>query len=172
MGCVGATVPMRQWRIIIQGGKSMVIEGVTSMSLVRWDNKYLVGHDTIDSDHKNLFQLINNFYDAFQETKSRRELAALLTKLVQYAEAHFRREEAIMKGSGYMLLGEHQMSHVKLYETIYALNDRLMSDPAPLDRAAVAFLKNWLTDHVMEEDLKVGEFLREQKAASTGTDAV
>ena len=136
------------------------------MSLMRWDNKYLVGQEVIDTDHRNLFQLINDFYDAFQETKSRRELAALLTKLVQYAEAHFRREEAIMQSNGYMLLGEHQMSHTKLYETIYALNERLMSDPAPMDRAAVAFLKNWLVDHVMDEDMKFGEFLREQKGAS------
>jgi len=136
------------------------------MSLVRWDEKYLVGDEVIDSDHRALFTLINEFYDAFQETKKRSDLVAILTKLVKYAEAHFQREEAIMHACGYMLLGEHQLSHTKLYETIYALNERLASDPAPLDRAAIAFLKNWLVDHVVTEDLKVGEFLHQQKPNS------
>jgi hemerythrin-like metal-binding protein len=110
--------------------------------------------------------MINEFYDAFQETKTRRELVAILSRLVQYAEGHFQREEAVMDASGYMLLGEHHLSHTKLYEKIYALNERLESDPAPLERETIAFLKQWLIDHVVEEDLKLGEFLRLEKPAS------
>ncbi len=136
------------------------------MSLVRWDDKYLVGNEVIDADHKALFAMINEFYDAFQETKKRRELVAILTRLVQYAEGHFQREEAIMDANGYMLLGEHHLSHTKLYERIYSLNERLESDPAPLDRETISFLKQWLVDHVVEEDLKLGEFLRQQKTTS------
>jgi len=136
------------------------------MSLVRWEDKYLVGDEVIDNDHKALFALINEFYDAFQETRRRSNLVVILRKLVKYAEAHFQREEAIMDACGYMLLGEHQILHTKLYETIYALNERLDSDPTPLDRATITFLKNWLIDHVVTEDSKVGEFLRQQRPDS------
>ena len=136
------------------------------MALLRWEDKFLIGHEIIDRDHQMLFALINAFYDGFLQTKSRRELAGLLTKLVQYAEAHFRREEAIMHKCDYVLLGEHQLSHAKLYEAIYALNEKVVHDTAPLDKAAVAFLKNWLVDHVIDEDTKLGEFLRAQQQPS------
>ncbi len=133
------------------------------MSLVYWEDKYQVGDEVIDRDHKALFVMINEFYDAFQESNKRSDLIVILARLVKYAEAHFQREEAIMSACGYTLLNEHQLSHTKLYETIYALTERLASDPAPLDRATIAFLKNWLVDHVVEEDSKIGEFLRQQK---------
>jgi hemerythrin len=133
------------------------------MSLMPWNDKYLIGNEVIDSDHKTLFAMLNEFYDAFLETKKRSDLIGILTRLVQYAEAHFQREEAIMDACGYMLLGEHHLSHTRLYETIYELNERLVADPAPLDRAAISFLKNWLVDHVVNEDSKIGEFLRQKK---------
>jgi hemerythrin len=135
------------------------------MSLVRWDDKYIVGNEVIDSDHKALFALINEFYDAFQETKRRRDLGFILMKLVKYAEQHFQREEAIMLENGYPVQAEHHEFHTKLYETIYQLNNRLESDPAPLDRQAIAFLRGWLTDHILLEDLKLGEFLRQKKSS-------
>jgi len=89
------------------------------MSLVRWDDKYIVGNEVIDADHKALFVLINDFYDAFQESKRRRDLGFILMKLVRHAEQHFQREEAIMVASGYPVHAEHHEFHTKLYETIY-----------------------------------------------------
>ena len=136
------------------------------MSLVRWDDKYIIGNEVIDQDHRALFALINNFYDAFQESKRRRDLSVILTALVKYAEQHFQREEAIMFASGYPVCEEHHEFHTKLYETIYQLNERLESDPAPLDRQAIMFLKDWMSDHIILEDFKFGDFLRQQKPDS------
>jgi hemerythrin len=132
------------------------------MSLVIWDDKYVVGNEVIDRDHKALFVMINDFYDAFQESNRRRDLSIILTRLVNYAEKHFQREEAIMAANKYPVLEDHHAFHTKLYETICLLNGRLESDPAPLDRQAIAFLKDWLTDHILQEDLKLGEYLRQQ----------
>ncbi len=140
-------------------------KGKKGMSLVQWDDKYIVGNEVIDRDHKALFALINDFYDVFQESNRRRDIAVVLTKLVEYAESHFQREEAIMAANGYPVLEEHHLFHTKLYESIYQLNDRLESDPAPLDRQTIAFLKNWLSDHIMQEDQKLGEYLRQRQGA-------
>ena len=136
------------------------------MSLLRWDDKYLLGNDLIDGDHQALFAMINEFYDAFQETRRRRDLAGMLTKLVNYAEAHFQREESLMVACGYPALEEHHDLHTGLYETIYALNERLASEPGPVDRQAVLFLKTWLVDHIVQHDLKLGEFMRQKISGS------
>ena len=133
------------------------------MALVRWDDKYLIGHEVIDHDHQTLFEMINEFHDAFQENKTRRKLLVILSNLVKYSEEHFQREEAVMRACDYPLTEEHHLSHGKLYETIYALNERLASDPRPLDRETINFVKNWLLDHVAGEDMGIRDYLAARK---------
>ncbi|MBS1196849.1 MAG: hemerythrin-like metal-binding protein [Proteobacteria bacterium] len=133
------------------------------MSWIAWKEEYRVGNEIIDHDHQALFKLINAFYDAFQESKLRRELLHILNELVAYSEEHFQREELIMAAHNYPGLEEHHHLHEKLYETIYALNSRLHKDPRPLERETIAFLKNWLTDHILLHDLALGEFINKEK---------
>lgn len=136
------------------------------MTLLRWGDAYLVGETTIDHEHQMLFQLINDFYDAFQEAKRRADLMRLLTQLVLYAEKHFQHEEENMAAHAYPATQEHHQLHVELFEAIFQLNHRLETDPGPLDRDAVAFLKHWLVDHITLHDKKFGAFLEGAKGAA------
>ena len=129
------------------------------MNLLSWRDDYSVGNEAIDNDHKALFKMINAFYDAFHESRKRSELKPLLVQLVRYAEEHFQREENIMAHHAYPETEEHHQFHERLFETIFELNKRLESDPLPLDRDAVNFLKYWLVDHILQEDKKLGTFL-------------
>ena len=97
------------------------------MHLVRWQDEYLVGDNTIDADHKMLFGIINEFYDAFVQSRKRSDLTHILIRLVNYAEEHFQREEKIMAEHGFPGAAEHHAIHEELYETIFALNKRLES---------------------------------------------
>jgi len=132
------------------------------MSWISWKDAYRTGEEAIDRDHKTLFKLINEFHDAFQESRRRRDLLRILNQLVTYAEGHFQREEAIMAAHHYPELESHQQLHEQLYDTIYALNERLQNDPQPLEREAIAFLKNWLGDHILHYDLAFAEFVRQK----------
>jgi hemerythrin len=137
------------------------------MQLLRWQDEYLVGQESIDREHRMLFQLINEFYDAFNESRRRSDLTRLLTQLVRYAEEHFQHEEKIMVEHAYPATDDHHKFHEELYETIYQLNTRLETDPRPLDRDAIAFLKHWLVDHILLHDKKFGAFIEEAKAAAS-----
>lgn len=133
------------------------------MKLLSWQNDYSIGNETIDNDHKALFQLINEFYDAFIELRKRSDLRIILIQLVQYAEEHFQREERFMEQHAYPETERHHQIHNAMYETIFELNRRLESDPLPMDREAVIFLKHWLTDHILQEDKKVQAFMAGEK---------
>ena len=135
------------------------------MRLLNWQDDYLVGDEVIDHDHKELFHMINDFYDAFQESRKRSQLSPLLTRLVHYAEQHFQREEKIMAHHAYPELEKHHLIHEELFETIFELNKRLETDPLPLDRDAVMFLKHWLVDHILQEDKKIGTFIESKKSS-------
>ena len=133
------------------------------MKLLSWQDDYCVGNEMIDNDHKALFQMINEFYDAFQESRKRSQLTPLLTQLVRYAEEHFQREEKTMAYYAYPETEVHHQIHERLVETIFELNNRLELDPMPLDRDAVMFLKHWLVDHILQEDKKLGAFISAKK---------
>jgi hemerythrin len=136
------------------------------MNLVIWRDEYSVGSQAIDQDHKTIFKMINVFYDAFHESRRRSELKQLLNQLVKYAEGHFQREEEIMLQHAYPQTTEHHRNHEQLFATIFALHTRLESDPLPLDHDAIRFLRHWLLDHILQDDKKLGEFLRASKAGA------
>lgn len=130
------------------------------MSWVVWRKEYKVGVPLIDQDHQNLFELINAFHDSFEQRRTQQELLQVLNNLVTYAEEHFQREEFTMAAHGYPLLEEHQQLHEQLYDRIYVLNERLQNDPRPAEEETIVFLKDWLTDHILQHDFAFAEFVR------------
>lgn len=136
------------------------------MSLLRWNDKYAVRQELIDEQHRYLFALINDFHDAYEEKQSRQHLLALLNKLIDYAQRHFRDEERVMAEHAYPQLAEHQERHAQLFEQIFALNEKLTDRAFNPTHAAVAFLNGWLADHILLHDLQFGRYLRRQQRES------
>ena len=130
---------------------------------VRWDEKYRVGNEQIDREHQYLFELINAFYDAFSEKRDRTLLISLLNRLVEYSERHFSNEESLMQAKAYVALEEHRQRHEKLFEQIFELNARLADRAFNPTHDTLAFLKGWLSDHIVQEDLLFGAFLKSGK---------
>lgn len=134
--------------------------------LVRWDEKYRVGNAQIDQEHQYLFQLINEFYDAFAEKRDRTLLVNLLTRLVEYSERHFTNEEVLMKASRYPALDEHVRHHEKLFEQIFRFSEKLSDRAFNPTHEMLLFLKGWLADHILHEDLLLGAYLQNQDSCA------
>ena len=137
---------------------------------VRWDEKYRVGNEQIDQEHQFLFRLINDFYDAFMAKKDRMQVLNLLNRLVDYAQKHFTNEEALMREIGYVDLDNHCSHHEKLFEQIFSLNAKFSDRTLNPAHDTLLFLKNWLSDHIVHEDLLLGAALQDlQKKSSNAT---
>ena len=138
------------------------------MALLRWDEKYRVGQAQIDSEHQYLFELINDFYDAFMEDHDRGRVLGLLNRLVDYAQRHFTHEEALMREAGFANLDAHLAHHEKLFEQIFELSTRFQDRAVNPTHATVQFLRGWLTDHIVHEDRVFGAHLAnlQKKAGS------
>lgn len=124
------------------------------MSLIRWSKEYEIGHKQIDDEHRELFDRINHFHDAWCERQDRREVSLLLSQLIQYAEQHFRNEEEIMRQAGYAALDEHAQKHEGLVETVFELAQKLENRAFNPSHETLAFLRTWLTDHILREDMQ------------------
>lgn len=130
------------------------------MPLITWRSEYRVGVAQVDAEHRYLFSLINAFHDAYAGGQSTKDLLTVLTRLVAYAETHFQHEEALMTQRQYPRLAHHHEQHERLYAAIYQLNEKLAANTLSVDRETMRFLKHWLVDHILQEDLGVGEFFR------------
>lgn len=137
------------------------------MSLLRWSDQYLVGNDLIDRQHRYLFDLINAFHDAFIEQRDRREVLRLLNQLIEYSESHFQDEERVMRESGYPELEQHHAEHARLYERIFALNAKLADRSFNPTYDTIAFLRTWLSDHIIGNDLAIGLHLNSRPQSPT-----
>jgi len=130
------------------------------MILLSWREDYRVGVHLIDTEHSNLFKLINEFHDQYRSGDTHRQLVLVLNRLVAYAEEHFQHEEALMRETGYPRLERQQDLHQKLYSSIFDLNEKLSLEGANADAETLRFLKHWILGHILKEDMDIGDFLR------------
>jgi len=136
------------------------------MSLLSWRPDYSVGIDTIDAEHRHLFDLINRFHDNFQQGYSLAELRRVLSQLVAYSEQHFQREQAAMALLEYPQLAEHTRIHEELYLAIFDLENRMTERPQSVDLDTLRFLRGWLLDHILDYDMQFGTFAARRGAGA------
>jgi hemerythrin len=130
---------------------------------IEWDNSFLIGIEIIDRQHQKLFELANLFFEAMDMSKDKQLCRHILQGLMTYANVHFAAEEDQMRTMNYPQLDKHRARHQDLRHRVESL---MASEAAglPLDIADVAeLLKQWLTQHIQNEDRQYGDFIQKQE---------
>lgn len=131
------------------------------MSLLPWQDSYAVGVPAIDADHRLLFSLVNQLYDAREEGQAREVVASVLQVLVEYTIGHFNREERLMRLVHYPELEKHCQQHRELAVQVR----RFQADYDGGRHAAVdelvTFLKGWLTGHILGVDTRYKPYVEQ-----------
>jgi hemerythrin len=130
--------------------------------LITWNDDFLIGNETIDSQHKELVKLTNEFYAGVQMGGVLAKVYFLQTiqGAVQYVKTHFAAEEDIMKKIKVPNFKEHKKKHEEFIAEvtreikIFEKNDN--PDPAGF----VKYLMDWILQHVAESDKKITPYLR------------
>lgn len=119
-------------------------------------SRFSIGNDEIDSQHKGLFEILNNIVQLpFQNGRSQ-GLEELFKKFEEYADKHFSFEQEYMKQIDYpgyeAQVSQHQYYMKKLAELI---NDKF-TVPNDLHN----FLRVWLVNHVLKCDGQIREHVQ------------
>jgi len=126
--------------------------------MIQWREALAVGHPNIDSDHQRLLNLINLF-----ETADEANIEQTLFELVQYTRAHFAREEAFQRQMNFPEAAKHKVFHDDLAKESEKLLHLWETTPragqAALILRIAPFLRGWLIDHIINEDLKMKPYL-------------
>ncbi len=125
---------------------------------VLWKPCYCIGDDKIDHQHKYLVSLLNYLHDRVVEACPKKFIDLILMELVRYAETHFQDEEALMRRINYPELEHHQREHERLLVEVFAFKEKFDRGFAS-KMELLYFLRDWLINHVIDEDLKIKRYL-------------
>lgn len=122
----------------------------------------LTGNITIDDQHKQLIQAINDLLAACAQGKGRAELEKTTSFLYDYTTKHFSDEEQLQQLSGYADYPRHRQFHEGFKRTVADLNKKLREQGPTIAlvgevNSAVA---GWLINHIKTEDTKVAAHIR------------
>ena len=139
------------------------------MALIAWDDKYALGIDMVDKHHRHLFEILNTTYDEFIANAPPENLGAVLHELINYATYHFYTEERIMSDNSYPGFTEHKSDHDNFVHKIISIQKGFHKGNMSLTLETITFLKSWITQHILDRDMLLGEFMREKQAGASCT---
>jgi hemerythrin len=123
-----------------------------------WTKSLETGIDSIDNQHKELFNQIDILVDPGKANRVR----DTLDFLEKYIARHFSDEQAMHASSKYPKAAEHRGYHDKYIVVFRQLKDKYLKEgPTPANNIAVN--KNvigWLKDHILVHDKEFAEYYK------------
>lgn len=126
-----------------------------------WDNKYSVQFTEIDEQHKKLFDILNDLYNAFVCKTHKDEIQKIIEKLIDYTKFHFSYEEKYFDKFNYTFKTEHIKEHQTFIETANQFKAEAEKNPGALTYKTMTFLKDWIYNHILVNDKKYIDCFKE-----------
>jgi hemerythrin len=124
-----------------------------------WKDYYSVCDELLDTQHKEILNIINELYEARQKGVDDKKIKTILDRLVKYTVDHFRREEEAMRAHQYPDhdFAQHRALHDTMRRKTLVLreNANLMTG-----RDMLVFLKDWWCSHIQEEDKHYAAYMK------------
>jgi len=130
------------------------------VDIAKWDDSYKTGHKIVDTQHQELFRMVNELHDGIVANKGKEILQPTLEKLAKYTIEHFRSEEALMTEVKYPALSAHKRKHDDLTKQVKELIEKYRTGKAVLSMTLSNFLADWLRHHIKEDDMALIKYLQ------------
>jgi hemerythrin len=128
------------------------------MSIVNWNESYLLGIDDIDSHHEHLVALLNDTYDTIVARESAGKIEKIFDDLIAYSKYHFAAEESMMNTLAYPKLDEHVLLHDAFSREIDRFQSEFHNGNTLITVGVLTYLKDWLINHILTNDVDFGKF--------------
>lgn len=124
------------------------------MQEFKWTKALSVGSEVIDRQHQTLIAIINDL-----PAKEAPEFHDLVEYLLKYCFEHFENEEHWMRSIDYTDYEAHRKQHNHLSDRFHSFFTDYV-DGRIHYAAFKQFLFEWLKQHILQEDRKIAEFVR------------
>ncbi len=132
-----------------------------------WDSRCLVHIRKMDRQHETLVISAIRLQEALREYSNPQEIDQLFSDLIKKTRVHFQTEETLMQTYDYPHYTSHKKLHDLLLQQVEDSQNTQMTiaqlhQQSWIDKQELAdFLGDWLMTHILEEDNKLGVFLRQ-----------
>ncbi|MCK5237372.1 MAG: hemerythrin family protein [Deltaproteobacteria bacterium] len=124
------------------------------MSLFTWSDDYSVEVNSMDSQHRKLFDLINELHGAMSEGKAGDVMSKVVSNLLDYTNTHFRDEEKMLEKVNYAELAKQKEQHKIFTDKVEEIKVGIEASSISAPLQTMSFLKDWLANHIKGEDKK------------------
>jgi len=130
-----------------------------SNNLFNWDENFSVGNDEMDFQHKKLIDIINELFIHFNKGNAQEKSLSILDRMVNYSFLHLDKEEEYLKKIDFPYIDEHKTMHNSYKQEIILFRNKIRSGNKDVHYEIFNYLKEWWTNHILEEDMKYFDYM-------------
>ena len=136
--------------------------------LYQWDSSLETGYGKIDSQHKQLFEMVNKLIAAGSSGKGGDVVMEALDFLARYVIKHFSDEEQLQIDYEYPDYIDHKRKHDEFKVVVGELVQRLKTEGITEDLMEVVCntIGSWLLEHIKGDDFRMASFVKDADNAS------
>ncbi len=124
---------------------------------MQWLATYSVGIEEIDKQHKELLRLFSVVEAIVKADGKWSEVHFAIVEVRQFAEFHFRFEEALLRLFGYGKSAEHAAEHRKILDKVMNIERAAVTEESGHD--VIRFFRDWLVTHIKDADRDYANFI-------------
>ena len=128
------------------------------MAAITWNESMSVKINSIDEQHKKLFEMINDFYNNISKRSNDELILKLVSGMKNYTVMHFSTEERYMKQYKYPSYELHKKEHEDFIAKVNALEEKLKKGTIIVSFEITNFLKDWIKNHIQNTDKQYSDF--------------
>jgi hemerythrin-like metal-binding protein len=127
--------------------------------MIVWDERFSVGVKKLDEQHQELFKMVGDLSENQDSAADSELLREVLERMSRHAEDHLTTEERIMMEYGYPEYASQVREHTEFKTKTARFRTDAISGKSGLAREVLDYLESWLTNHILESDLRFKDFL-------------
>lgn len=144
----------------LQENPALLEMSSVSTDFYPWNNALLTGVKQFDDQHKELVGMLNKLHRAMKNRETKEVLEKILFELVDYTGNHFSSEESLFDKYNYPESAEHKKHHQALLSQVTDFIEKYEEGKAALGVDLLAFLRDWVVNHILGTDKKYSEFFK------------
>lgn len=126
-----------------------------------WDKTFSVDIPAFDTQHREIFALLNEFIDLVAEGAGVSRINNAYESLIDFTQAHFAEEEKAMRENDYPFLEKHMASHAAILRKTIEFHDNHMRGDIVFTNEIAEHFATIYKQHILDEDRDYGPFLVE-----------
>lgn len=124
--------------------------------MIKWKDEYTMGIQSIDDQHKELFEIANRIYELLRNeliTDKYSKIVEIIEELKAYTVYHFQAEEEYMKSIGYRKFLSQKVAHNDFLEKMNTIDfEKIDNGQNDYLLGMLDFVADWLVQHIIKED--------------------